>query len=90
MPTKPPTTKPPIHTHHVHDCTHERLKFCNICKKPYCLDCGTEWNPPVYTAPSFTMPANTIEVPWGNIEVKQNNSTAGPFPRLTPTTCTHH
>jgi ABC-type antimicrobial peptide transport system ATPase subunit len=26
-----------------HGCKHDRLKFCDKCKKVHCLDCGTEW-----------------------------------------------
>jgi hypothetical protein len=24
-------------------CTHENIKFCTVCRKPYCVDCGQEW-----------------------------------------------
>ena len=32
-----------MYKHHVH-CEHKKLKFCLRCDKPYCEDCGEEWN----------------------------------------------
>jgi len=31
------------HNHHHCTCKHERLRFCDKCKVPHCLDCGKEW-----------------------------------------------
>lgn len=38
-----------IHKHHHCECPHERIKYCKICCKPYCLDCGQEWGNSGYT-----------------------------------------
>lgn len=24
-------------------CTHQNLKYCSTCSRPYCADCGQEW-----------------------------------------------
>ena len=31
------------HEHHHCSCKHERLRFCEKCRVPHCLDCGKEW-----------------------------------------------
>ena len=29
---------------HFHNhCEHKNIKFCIVCNKPYCPDCGMEW-----------------------------------------------
>jgi hypothetical protein len=32
------------HNHQHDHCKHEHLKYCAHCQKPFCLDCGQEWN----------------------------------------------
>ena len=29
--------------HKCKQCKHENIKFCSMCQKPYCGDCGKEW-----------------------------------------------
>lgn len=31
-----------MHNHN-HDCKHEYIEFCAKCDKPYCRECGKEW-----------------------------------------------
>ena len=28
---------------HNHECQHGNIKFCKKCQKPYCEECGREW-----------------------------------------------
>jgi hypothetical protein len=34
------------HKCHECECKHETIRFCRHCNKPYCVDCGKEWEEP--------------------------------------------
>lgn len=76
------------HKHHC-ICTHENIKYCKKCQRPYCVDCGMEW----YTQSGYYTYANTYPTLYrsnttdavGNIWKSEQ-----PAQDLTPTiTCSH-
>ena len=51
------------HDHHHCECKHARIKYCQKCKVPHCLDCGMEWvTKPSYSwyygSPTYTIPSD--------------------------------
>ena len=32
-----------MHAHHHCECSHEHIRFCKHCQRPYCVDCSQEW-----------------------------------------------
>jgi len=43
------------HQHHHCVCPHNNIRYCKLCQKPYCLDCGKEWGTHTYY-PYYTYP----------------------------------
>ena len=44
------------HRHKHEHCKHEHMKYCSHCDRPYCVDCGQEWN--------LYQPYLTYSTPW--------------------------
>jgi len=71
-----------MHSHNHCECSHEHLRFCKHCKRPYCLDCGKEWNVYVYQySPyyTYTYPSTGTGTVW-------SSQTTDP---ILTTTCSH-
>lgn len=32
-----------MNKHEHNECEHQNLRFCKVCRHPYCPDCGKEW-----------------------------------------------
>jgi hypothetical protein len=73
------------------ECKHEHVKFCPKCLKPYCLECGKEWEEkcylthypwyPTYIQPNITPTTNpwyTGDPPYEIYKVTCANSTLKP------------
>jgi hypothetical protein len=56
-----------------HGCKHERLKFCDKCKKVHCLDCGTEW--PKQEVITYPVYPHVSPNPWKPYDVWYGTST---------------
>lgn len=38
---------------HEHCCEHKNLKYCNVCKVVYCVDCKKEWKEGYWWYPNY-------------------------------------
>lgn len=62
------------HEHkHKCECKHEHIKYCAKCYKPYCVNCGQEWELPSAYVPYYPW-YEPYKITWGSSAVDVGNA----------------